>query len=409
MVNPKEVGRDLRESAPMTAMVRWPWVIHKFLFICLWLFFAAYLILWGHSLLAGSGLTDRWGNPVGGDFSTLWVASSLARAGEPGAAYDYPRLTAAAQALFGTQPPLHWTYPPTFLLMALPLSLLPYPAALALWLITGLVAFLFVVHRLAPHPMTICLTLAFPATLLNLITGQNGFLAAALLGGGLLLLDSAPFTGGLLLGLLTFKPHLAVLIPVALVAGRQWRALLGMVSAAGGLAAASTLILGFQVWVAFLPNLLFHGRALPAGVLPLARMPTVYSAILLSGFGPAAAGILQGMVMLGAVSAVAWTWRRKASAPVRSAVLVLSILLFTPYAFDYDLALLALPLAWLGWEGHTQGWRPAMAIFLILSWLTPLLFQGLAAATGLPVGPLILGALLFLALRLKKPIAEVGR
>ena len=106
---------------------------------------------------------------------------------------------------------------------------------------------------------------------------------------------------------------------------------------------------------------------------------------------------------------MAWTWRQKASTPVRSAVLVLSILLFTPYAFDYDLALLALPLAWLGWEEHTQGWRPAMAIFLILSWLTPLFFQVLAASTGLPVCPLILVALLFLALRVNKPIAEVSR
>jgi len=308
MVNSKEVGRGLREFAPMTAVVRWPWVIHKFLFICLWLFFAGYLILWGHFLLmTGSGLTDCWGNPVGGDFSTFWVASSLARAGDPGAAYDHPRLTAAAQAVFGTPGPIHWTYPPTFLLMVLPLSLLPYPASLAVWLLAGLGAFLVIVHRLAPHPLTICLTLAFPATLLNLITGQNGFLSAALLGAGLLLLDSAPFTGGLLLGLLTFKPHLAVLIPLALMAGKRWRALLGMVTAAVGLVAASTLMLGPQVWVAFLQNLLLHGRALQAGVLPLARMPTVHSALRMAGFGPAAAGILQGMVMLGAISVVAWT------------------------------------------------------------------------------------------------------
>lgn len=385
----------------MKAVVPWPWVIHKFLFICLLLFFTGYLIFWGHFLLAGSGLTDRWGNPVGGDFSTFWVASSLARAGEPGAAYDSPRLTAAAQALFGTQAPLHWTYPPTFLCMVLPVSLLPYPAALAVWLLTGLGAFLFIVYRLAPHPVTICLTLAFPATFLNLITGQNGFLGAVLLGGGLLLLDGAPFTGGLLFGLLTFKPHLAVLIPVALMAGRRWRALLGMVTAAVGLVAASTLILGPQVWVAFLKNLFFHGRALTAGVLPLTRMPTVHSALRLAGVGPLATLILQGVVMLGATLVVAWTWREKASTPVRSAVLVLSILLFTPYAFDYDLALLALPLAWLAWGEHPQGWRPAMAIFLILGWLTPLFFQELAAATGLQVCPLILGALLFLALRVK--------
>ncbi|MDP3181828.1 MAG: glycosyltransferase family 87 protein [Desulfobaccales bacterium] len=389
----------------MKAVVHWPWVVHKFLLICLLLFFAGYLILWGHFLLTGSGLTDRWGNPVGGDFSTFWVASSLARAGDPGAAYDFPRLKAAAQAAFGTPGPLYWTYPPTFLLMVLPLSLLPYPVSLAVWLLAGLGAFLVIVYRLAPHPLTICLTLTFPATLLNLITGQNGFLAAALLGGGLLLLDGAPFMGGLLLGLLSFKPHLAVLIPVALVAGRRWRALLAMVIAAVGLAVASTLMLGQEVWGEFLRNLLFHGRALQAGVLPLIRMPTVFSALRLFGIGLSAALFLQGTVMAGATLLVAWTWRQEASTPVRSAVLVLGILLFTPYAFDYDLALLALPLAWLGWKGHTQGWRPLMAIFLILSWLTPLFFQELAATTGLQAVPLILIILLFLAPRGKPPTA----
>jgi len=64
------------------------------------------------------------------------------------------------------------------------------------------------------------LALAFPGTFQNFIQGQNGFLSAALLGGGLVILERFPLTGGMLLGALSYKPHLAALIPVALLAGR---------------------------------------------------------------------------------------------------------------------------------------------------------------------------------------------
>ena len=38
-----------------------------------------------------------------------------------------------------------------------------------------------------------------------------------------LLIDTRPRLAGLLLGLLCYKPHLALLAPVALVAGGHWR------------------------------------------------------------------------------------------------------------------------------------------------------------------------------------------
>jgi len=76
----------------------------------------------------------------------------------------------------------------------------------------------------------------------------------------------------------------------------------------------------------------------------------------------------------------------------------LSILLFAPYAAVYDLAILAFPLAWLGWEGHTQGWLPGEQNLLVLGWLTPIVTPFLAKGTGLQLSPLVLLALLAVAL-----------
>ena len=59
--------------------------------------------------------------------------------------------------------------------------------------------------------------------------------------------------------------------------------------------------------------------------------------------------------MLAVAAMVIWTWSRQGIPLARRAsVLVLGILLFTPFAFEYDLALLALPLAWLAWEWYTE-------------------------------------------------------
>ena len=161
----------------------------------------------GPKLWVSSGAmyrSDRVGEPVGADFTLFWAASYLSLQGNPAEVYDFSHLQAIEQQLFGPEVGLPWPYPPTFLLMVLPLSLLPYLASLAIWLAATLAVFLIVLWRIGPHPLIFLLTLAFPGTLINFICGQNGFLSAALLGGGLLLLDRFPLVAGLL-------PRVAVL------------------------------------------------------------------------------------------------------------------------------------------------------------------------------------------------------
>jgi hypothetical protein len=359
---------------------------------------AFYLAVWVHWLL--TTYNPRGDYPLGQDFSYCWTAATLALQGEPGAVYDYPRLAALERAHFGVNALLPWLYPPTYLLLLLPFGLLPYNAALALWLGATLSGYLFLIRRLAPHPRTIWLALAFPGIFMNLFYGQNGFLSGIFLGGGLLLLDRSPWAAGLLLALLTYKPHLAVLVPVALVAGRRWRVLLAMSAWTAALILTATLALGTQPWAAFISHLFTAVKTLEAGGLKIFTiMSSVFSAVLLRGGGAAGAGLLQGAAMLLAASMVIRVWRRGAAPPIGNATLVLGILLFVPYSFVYDLALLALPLAWLGWEGSTRGWLPGEKTCLSLAWLTPLVAPLLAQAAAVQISPLSIGVLLCLALR----------
>lgn len=376
----------------------WHWLRDRLLVVFPLLCLAFYLAIWVHWLL--TIYNPRGGYPLGQDFSYCWSAATLALQGEAGAVYDYSRLAALERANFGVNALLPWLYPPTYLLLLLPFGLLPYHAALAVWLGATLSGYLFIIRRIAPHPRTIWLALAFPGIFMNLFYGQNGFLSGIFLGGGLLLLDRSPGAAGLLLALLTYKPHLAVLVPLALAAGRRWRALLAMVAGTAALTLAATLALGTQPWVAFISHIFTAVKTLEAGGLKIFLiMSSVSSAVLLRGGGAVSAGLLQGATMLIAASLVVWVWRREAAPPIGYAALVLGILLFVPYSFVYDLALLALPLAWLGWDGHTRGWLPGEKTCLALGWLTPLVAPLLAQAASLQISPLIIGALMYLALR----------
>jgi glycosyl transferase family 87 len=334
---------------------------------------------------------------LGGDFIHYYVAALMAARGKIIEVYNTPAFQSAIAKYVGYNI-YYWVYPPTFLILLLPLTLLPYLPAFFLWISLTLIAYLLVVHHIAPRPITFLLTLAFPATFYNVFMGQNGFLTASFFGAGLVLLENRPFLGGILLGLISYKPQFAILMAVALIVGRQWRALLGAASSALGLALISVALFGARVWLLFYRNLPLSMEFLSSAPRP--KMVSLFASILLMKGGPATAWILQGIIMLAAVAVLFWGWRRGAP-PLRKALLVLLTLLFSPHAFYYDLTLLALPLAWIGWQGHTQGWLPGEQTILTLAWLLPFLmiFRFIEINLNLPLSPLILLALVILVLR----------
>jgi hypothetical protein len=380
--------------------VNWPWVREKLFFILPPLCLAIFLSMWASWIIAKSAYAPRSGHPIGPDFSYCWAAASLVLGGDPAAVYDFARIHAVEMAHFGVDLNVPWPYPPSYLLLLLPFGVLPYLPSLAVWLSTTLAGYLFIIHRIAPHPRVLWFALVFPGAFQNLFFGQNGFLSAIFLGGGLLLLDRSPWLAGLLLALLTYKPHLAVLVPLALAAGGRWRALLAMLAGTGVLVLATALALGPQVWAAFVNHIPKAMKILETGGLNLAHMmPTVFAAVQLSGAGVASARVLQGATMLAVAGLIVWVWRRESPPPLRNAMLVLGILLFPPHGYVYDLAILALPMAWLGWEGCTKGWRPGEKTLLFLAWISPVAMPLLAQATYVQLTPLVLMGLIFLVLR----------
>jgi alpha-1,2-mannosyltransferase len=365
--------------------------IYPRIFLVLYMLLATALGI--SAMRSKTGLTDFLDRPLGVDFSQFWVASSLALEGKQASIYNLPQFLAAQENIFQVKCPFPWVYPPTGLLLVLPLALLPYLASLGMWLAVTITPYLAVLRRIAPNPLTMWLALAFPGTFENFFHGQNGFLVAALVGWGLVLVDRAPLAGGMLLGLASFKPHLMILAPLALLAGGRFKALAGLIISATVLAAASYLVLGGEVWLAFWHNRMLPLELVATGEMPVQKMITPFAAVVMAGGGLAAGFALQAVVMAAVAFLVILVWRQGGPLVWRGSALALGMLLFTPHAFPYDLTLLALPLAWLGWEAQGQEWRPLDLGLLVLAWFLPLV-SVMLSNLRLQLAPVLLAALL---------------
>lgn len=363
------------------------------------------LLLWGFWALSGEGVRDRAGQPIGTDFVTFYAASELALDGAPASMFDAERLKAAENRVAGAELPVtEWHYPPAFLLAVLPLSLLPYLPALAIWLSATAAALVAVVRRISTDYLALLLVFAFPGFYRNLTQGQNGFLTAALLGGGLTLLQGRPFAGGVVLGLLTYKPHLALLVFVALAAGREVRALAGAAASSLAIAAAGLLAFGPGIYEAFFRDISHTTDLLYGGQLKLEKMHTIGSMVLLAGAGSAAAQAAQLLASAAAAAVVAWAWWRRLEERVRFAVLTAGVVAAAPFLFDYDLVILVLPMLWFGLIGMEKGWLSYEREGLLLLWLSPFIAAAVVGVTGIMVTPLLLAG--FLGLILRRGLAE---
>jgi hypothetical protein len=353
------------------------------------------------------GPSDYAGRPLGTDFSNIYAAGLAALKGNAASVFDIKQQWRAEQALFGPATPLYgWHYPPFFLLVAAPLALLPYRAALIVWQFSTLLLYLWALKALIKKSampgwvdggLWLPLALGFTAVFVNLTHGHNGFLTAALFAGALAQLNARPLLAGLLFGLLAYKPQFGVMIPLALAAGGYWRSFAAAAVTLAVLALAVTLLFGSDVWTAFLAAASFTRTViLEQGATGFEKIQTVFAQVRLLGGPVVLAYAVQGAVFIFCAWIVVRAWRRRLSFDVRGAVLCLATLLATPYALDYDLMLLAPALALAAAEGKAKGFRPYELSLLTLLWLIPFAARNLAAASHLLVAPFAILALLII-------------
>jgi alpha-1,2-mannosyltransferase len=345
------------------------------------------------------------------DWIVYYSAGTAARSGALTLLYDSERFTSFQVASFAhrlTAPfDLHpFLYLPHYLLLLAPLSRLPFVLSCAVFLAaTGAAAVAALAWQEGGHTnwRRAIMLLFFPATCIDAMTGQNGLLSAALMTGGFRTLERRPALAGALFAALTYKPQLFMLVPVALVAARAWRALAACGVCAAALVLASAALFGVQSWN------LWVGQAFGAHDPALEhwfsetflRGYSLYVCAALAGMSDLAAQAIQATGSLAAASAVWWAYHRPGAAEAKLAILLAASILATPHLQAYDMVLLAAAVILL-FSRAEGGIGPGELALFALVWILPF-FRPWTAPSGRAVLPLVLIALLAYAVARAMP------
>ncbi len=306
-----------------------------------WTRLAALAIATLFVLCGAAAIALAYSHSIIADFVDFWAAGRLASEGHAASAYDMAVHHAVQAQVVPNVGILPFPYPPFVLPILIPFGMLPFWIAFALWLITTASLYLAATRRLLP----VRFLLAQAAAAANFITGQAGFLTSAIFIGGTALLARRPLTAGAILGLLSVKPQLAVLLPVALIAGREWRAIAGGIASSIALLALAFLLFGIDAYGGFLANLPQYSHWLNSGRWPWGELASMFAMLRGLGVPKVPAMVIHGLGALAAAGLTARAWRLKLEA--RVPILAAATLLVSPYMFTYDALLLTVPLAWL--------------------------------------------------------------
>jgi len=304
------------------------------------------------------------------DFDAFYLAAHMVWRGEIQQAYDSSMFTRAQEAFFGAPRFLPWAYPPQFNLLVAPLAFLPYGAAYGLFTGTTMAAYLLTLKRLAGKGFAVILLATSPAILVTILCGQNGFVTGTLIGLTCLALQGRHAVAGLPLGLMVMKPHLAIAHAIYMLMARRWAAIVVSAMTVAATFIATTMLLGMDIWMAFVAGADEARSFLEAGTYPLFRMVSVYSALRSFGFSATTALIGQAAVAFSILAIICLAALRRL--PVRQSLGLAAIasLLISPYAYDYDLPILGIGLSLLLPDILRWGGRREQVVIFVLAFLT---------------------------------------
>jgi hypothetical protein len=381
---PPASGRGAPEDVLITALRRGDFLARRWLQLCplfVVVFFS--INLWLHPP-SRSGPTI----PLGSDFSEVWAAGKFVLAGEADKPFDPTEHFEKQKQLFGEHTALFgWCYPPFFLAVAALLALLPYLPALATWQLTTSALYLAAMKTIIRQPGLLAAIGLFPAVLVNLVHGQNGFLSATLIASALALIERHKILAGILFGLMVYKPQFGLMIPVALVAGGCWSTFVAAALTVTTMVLATLVGFGAHPWLAFKNSLEWTRTVvLEQGSTGFYKLDSAFAAARLYGASVPLAYAVQILVSLIVAICLFLLWRSRTDIRLKSAALILSTLLTTPYCLDYDLVVLAPAIAFFFAYCSEKGFADYEKTALALCWIMPLFTRLTSFYLAFPIG-----------------------
>ncbi len=333
---------------------------------------------WAHAWQYSNAMSYMIGFPTGKDFINLYAAGQiLSQSIDLFTLFDSEAYAAYLTELFAREVDQYhyvWSYPPSVLLPARLFAGLAYLPAFTFWSAATLAVYLGGLYMAGLRGWWLVAALLAPGAAVNLFFGQFGFLLAGLLIGGLSQAGRRPVLAGIMLGLATVKPQMGLLLPLLLLANRQWLAMAWATGTAAFLLALSIAVDGLEAWR------LYFDLTLPVQRMFLEEGRGFY---MLLTAAPFMAGKIYGLpvpllyALQGAITllcAVAvYRMGRRATPPAALVFTLVCGFLATPYAMAYDLVILAgAGLLLLAAQPDYLG-RTGRAVAFAMLWTLPLL------------------------------------
>jgi arabinofuranan 3-O-arabinosyltransferase len=329
------------------------------------------------------------------DFGWMWLSGRFAVSGNSAQIFDYSIFSAAQTALFGHDncPFLTpYVYPPTYLFMTYFLGFMPYLIAFAVWVLATLFLYGTAVYTIIPRRAAVIAAMSPFFVAVNADFGHNGFITAGLVGFSLAFLERRPWLSGIFLGLLSYKPHVGLLFPLALLASRNWRALASATVATVILGIGAVFAFGSEGWASFLHTLVDRQSTLsPDSAVPLA----LHSVFGLLRWVETSGRVSWGghLIVAAIVAPTVWVvWAKPIPFSLKAAVLCIGSAMVPPYILFYDLCILTIAVAFLVRDGVSRGFLPGERTVILICFAALFLVQ-------VPIGPVVCAALFFLAAR----------
>lgn len=364
-------------------------------------FSALALLAAARSAIPLAGTTHNvYGSLVGGDFVVFYSAAFTAIQGDWTLIYDSAHLYQLQNEIAGEDiQGMPFVYPPVALMLWMPFATLPYLPAFYLWVTVTVSGLYAVLSRIDKHWIVPGLIAVSPLVLRAATTGQSGNLAAVFIGAAFLLLRRHPLAAGAILGCLVYKPHLAIMVPLCLAAGRHWRAFLATTASTGFLILLSLSCFGFQAWL----DCFQSAGSFATGYFDdlgnmWHRVPTVLNSVQgITGSGVVA---WTAQIGVGAVAALLTIviWRSSSDELARSLSFAAATFLASPKALLYDTAMFAIPLAYLFHAAIQGRIRTGGILLAACIWGLPIWGEVARLLTWQPT-PLVFLAALGFALR----------
>lgn len=341
--------------------------------------------------------------PLMPDYLAHWTGGSLLLSGDSAHLYEPATQSAFQKEAIGTEVPLSWfVSPPIVAALYAPLSILPYSLSGLLWLVVSgalLVWCTLSLKTLAPrlmfrkHWVVILAVLGSPVVFELLGGGQDSaFILAVWLIGIRLLGSGHSFWAGTVLGLGFAKPQLVVLVPLVLLATRNYRAITGFVTVCAlvlGISIGLVGLDGLYQWVSALSSPLYQEQVQHGQAWKMVGLPSFVQALLPQSWGTLIAPALTTAALpVGAAILLLRLYKVRKLGVDSKAIWIATLATtaaFSPHLATYDAILFIPVLVFLLERRPSPALRVSAVAAIGLLWIVPVLYLA-AARLPWPLG-----------------------